>query len=141
MAKLQIPSDDFAPDLVRGNLKKAMADAGAKNPHSLWSVPPDKLRVIEGFNGRIRTPAYLEHLANIKASIRENGYYQDKPLAGYVAKEDDADVIFITEGHTRFEAIRELIDEGVEVETLPVVVKPNGTTTEDLTFALITSNE
>jgi len=141
MAKLEIPSDEFVPDLARGNLKAAMASAGATNPHALWTVPPSQLRVIEGFNGRIRTPAYLEHLAGVKNSIRENGYYQDKPLAGYVAKEDGEDVIYVTEGHTRFEAVRELIDEGHEVEKVPIVIKPNGTTMEDLIVALVTSNE
>lgn len=141
MAKMQIPSADFSPELSRGNLKAAMADAGAKNPHSLWSVPPDQLRVIEGFNGRIRTPEYLEHLATVQASIRENGYYQDKPLAGFVAKDNGADIIYVTEGHTRFEAVRNLITEGMEFETIPVVIKPNGTSVEDLTIALVTSNE
>jgi Predicted transcriptional regulators len=141
MAKLEIPTDEFDLELVRGNVKKAMADAGAKSG-DFWSVPPSMLRVIDGFNGRIRTPAYLEHLARIKDSIRENGYYQDKPLAGFVAKgENGDDVIYVTEGHTRFEAVRELIEEGVEIERVPVVVKPNGTTMEDLTFALVTSNE
>jgi len=140
MAKMEIPSADFAPELVRGNLKAAMASAGATNPHSLWTVHPSHLRVIEGFNGRIRTPSYLEHLADVKNSIRENGYYQDKPLAGYVAKEDGDDVIYVTEGHTRFEAVRELIDEGHEIEKVPVVIKPNGTSMEDLTIALVTSN-
>jgi len=140
MAKMEIPTDEFDLELVRGNVKKAMADAGAKSG-DFWSVPPSMLRVIDGFNGRIRTPAYLEHLARIKDSIRENGYYQDKPLAGFVAKEDGEDVIYVTEGHTRFEAVRELIEEGHEIERVPVVVKPNGTTMEDLTFALVTSNE
>lgn len=141
MSKLDIPSADFAPDLARGNLKMAMASAGATNPHALWTVPPSQLRVIDGFNGRIRTPAYLEHLAGVKNSIRENGYYQDKPLAGYVAKEDGEDVIYVTEGHTRFEAVAELTAEGHEIEKVPVVIKPNGTSMEDLTVALVTSND
>jgi len=140
MTKLEIPPSEFATELTRGNLKTAMKEAGAKSA-DLWAVHPSKLRKIEGFNGRIRTPAYLEHLARIKESIRENGYYQDKPLAGFVAREDGCDVIYITEGHTRFEAVCELIAEGHEIEKVPVVVKPNGTTMEDLTFALVTSNE
>ena len=105
MSKLEIPSAEFTPELVSGSVKTAMKDAGAKSA-DLWKVHPSKLRVIEGFNGRIRTPAYEEHLQRIKQSIIENGYYPDKPLAGYVAKEGDENVIYVTEGHTRHEAVQ-----------------------------------
>ena len=140
MSKLEIPSAEFTPELVSGSVKTAMRDASAKSA-DLWKVAPGKLRVIEGFNGRIRTPAYEEHLQRIKQSIIENGYYPDKPLAGYIAKEGDENVIYVTEGHTRFEAVREAVAEGHEIESIPVVVKPAGTSVEDLTVALVTSNE
>lgn len=141
MTKLEIPSADYNQELISGNVKAAMKSIGASSS-DLWKVEPAKLRRLSGFNGRIRTPAYLEHLASIKESIRENGYYPDKPLAGYVAKDDDGnDVVYVTEGHTRFDAVDELIEEGVEFGTIPVVIKPKGTTMEDLTIALVTSNE
>lgn len=141
MSKLEIPPTEFAQELISGNVKAAMKSLGASSS-DLWKVEPAKLRRLKDFNGRIRTPAYLEHLASIKESIRENGYYPDKPLAGYVAKDDDgSDVVYVTEGHTRFEAVDELIAEGVEFGTIPVVIKPKGTTMEDLTIALVTSNE
>jgi len=140
MARLEIPSSDFVPELVRGAVKVAMKNAGAKSA-DLWNVPPDKLRVIPGFNGRIRTPAYEAHVETVTQSIIENGYYPDKPLAGYVAKEDDEDVIYVTEGHTRFEAVRNAAERGHVVEFVPVVIKPNGTSMEDLTIALVTSND
>lgn len=139
---LHIPSTDFNVEFERGNLKGAMAEAGATNPHALWSVPYSQLRVIEGFNARVRTPQYEEHLEALTQSIIENGYYQDKPIAGYVAKgEDGENVIFITEGHTRYEAVGRAIERGAPIETLPVVVKPRGTSKVDLTVALATSNE
>lgn len=140
MSKLEIPSAEFTPELVSGSVKTAMKDAGAKSA-DLWKVHPSKLRVIEGFNGRIRTSSYEEHVQNIKQSIIENGYYPDKPLAGYVAKEGDENVIYVTEGHTRHEAVQLAIAEGHEIEAIPVVVKPAGTSVEDLTVALVTSNE
>jgi hypothetical protein len=142
MAKLEIPPSDFNAELTRGNVKAAMKSAGAGSA-DLWTVPPAMLRQIEGFNGRIRTPSYIAHLANIKASIKENGYYLDKPIAGYVAKDPETgeDVIYVTEGHTRHDAVIELSAEGHEVERVTVVVKPNGTTMEDLKFALIQSND
>lgn len=127
-------------ELTRGNVKTAMKDAGATSA-DLWRVRPEQLRVIPGFNGRVRNAAYDAHIETIVSSIVENGYYQDKPLAGYVAIDEDGNnVIYITEGHTRNEAIPIAIERGAKIETVPVVIKPNGTTVEDLTFALVTSN-
>ena len=141
MAKqLELPSTEGDFDLVLGSAKAAMKDAGASSA-DLWKVDPRKLQVIEGFNGRIRTPDYLEHLAHIKASIAANGFYPDKPLAGYVAQVDGENVIYVTEGHTRYTAVMELLNEGVEIAAVPVVIKPKGTTIEDLTVALVTSND
>lgn len=139
---LHIPASDFNVELERGNLKGAMADAGATNPHALWSVPYSQLRVIDGFNARVRTPEYEAHLEALTQSIIENGFYQDKPLAGYVAKGDDGEnLIFLTEGHTRYEAVGRAIERGTPIETIPVVVKPRGTSMVDLTVVLATSNE
>lgn len=139
---MTIPSSDFNVELERGNLKGAMAEAGATNPHALWSVPYDQIRVIDGFNPRVRRPDYEAHLEYLTQSIMENGYYQDKPLAGYVAKDEDGNnVIYLTDGHTRHEAAGRAIARGAPIETLPVVVKPRGTSMTDLTIALVTSNE
>jgi ParB family chromosome partitioning protein len=140
MAKPEIPSTEFSTELARGNLKTAMAEAGAKNPHALWMVPYGQIKIIPGFNTRIRTPEYEAHIEATKESIKENGFYQDKPLTGYVALEDGQQVIYLTDGHTRHEAAGRAIDEGYSLENLPIVIKPNGTSMEDLTIALVTSN-
>lgn len=142
MAKLEIPAADFALNLTLGSTKAAMKEAGASSA-DLWKVHPSKIKRIPGFNGRIRTPSYLAHLADIKSSIRENGYYPDKPLAGFVARDDESgkDVIYLTEGHTRLDAVDELIAEGLEIDTVPIVIKPKGTDMEDLTVALARSND
>lgn len=140
MPKLEIPSAEFNTELVRGNLKAAMAAAGAANPHALWTVPVSQIRVIPGFNVRISTPEYEAHVEWLTNSIIENGYDQDKPLAGFVAREDDSDVIYLTDGHTRFKAVERAIERGHPIEALPIVVKPKGTSMEDLNVALVTAN-
>lgn len=127
------------PDLIRGNVKAAMTSVGASSA-DLWNVHPSRLRFIEGFNGRVQGPEYEAHVEAITQSILDNGYYQDKPIAAYVAKEDDEQVIYVTDGHTRATAALRAIERGAPLETVPVVVKPKGTTLEDLTFALVTSN-
>lgn len=127
-------------ELIRGNVKAAMKDAGASSA-DLWNVPYSQLRVLPGFNKRQRNAEYEAHIEYLTNSILQNGYYQDKPIAGFVATEDGVNVIYVTEGHSRYEAAGRAIERGAALEAIPVVVKPKGTTMEDLTFALVTSNE
>lgn len=140
MSKLEIPNADASVELVRGSLKPAMASAGATNPHRLWMVPRDQIRIIPDFNVRIRNKEYEAHINFLEHSISQNGYDDDKPLTGYVAKEDGQDVIYLTDGHSRIEAVDRIIAKGTQFEALPIIIKPNGTSMEDLTVALGTGN-
>jgi hypothetical protein len=126
--------------LTMGNVKAAMRDVGAVSA-DLWQVAPDKLRVLDGFNVRVINDAYKARVRWIADSIKANGYYKNMPLAGYVAREGDADVIYITGGHRRHAAVLLAISEGVEIPTVPVVVSPRGTSIEDLTVELATGND
>lgn len=54
-------------------------------------------------------------------------------MAGFVAKEDGNDVIFVTDGHCRYDAVELAIAEGAELSRIPVVVAHQGTSMEDLT--------
>ena len=49
--------DNFTDNLTAGNVKAAMKDAGAVSA-DLWQVAPDRLRVLEGFNARVKNDAY-----------------------------------------------------------------------------------
>lgn len=128
-------------ELVRGNVKATMKELGASSADQ-WNVPPHQIKFVEGFNPRVHNAEYEAHIEEIKRSIIENGYYQDKPIAGFVANDPEAgQVVFCTDGHSRVVAALRAIKEGAPLETIPVVVKPRGTTMEDLNIALITSNE
>lgn len=132
--------EEFDSNLTAGNVKAAMKDAGAVSA-DLWQVAPDRLRVLEGFNARVKNDAYTARVRWIADSIKANGYYKHKPLSGFVAREDGVDVIYVTGGHRRHEAVHLAISEGVEVPHVPVVIKPKGTGMEDLTVDLIVGNE
>lgn len=132
--------EEFDSNLTAGNVKAAMKDAGAVSA-DLWQVAPDRLRVLEGFNARVKNEAYTGRVRWIADSIKANGYYKDKPLSGFVAREDGVDVIYVTGGHRRHEAVHLAISEGVDVPHVPVVIKPKGTGMEDLTVDLIVGNE
>lgn len=133
------PSPEFSLDLIPGNIKNAMSEAGATS-RDLWQVPVEHLRLIEGFNVRTRDASLNAHVETLTNSILENGFYQHKPLEGFVANEDGVQVIHLTGGHCRLEAAQAAIKRGAEIRVLPVVVSPKGTSMEDLTIGLATSN-
>jgi len=126
-------------ELLAGKVKEAMRDAGAASG-DLWKVPIDDIHIIEGFNIRANGADHKEHLAGLVASIMANGFYLNRPLAGYVALKDGKNIVYITDGHCRLEAAQEAIKQGAEIKTLPVVVSPKGTSLEDLTVGLVTNN-
>ncbi|WP_170235459.1 ParB/RepB/Spo0J family partition protein [Verticiella sediminum] len=124
---------------MRGNVKAAMSAAGAKSA-DLWQVPPGQIRILPGFNVRVDSPDYQQHIEELAESIQVNGYYQDKPLTGYVSREADGEHIYLTDGHTRFAAVQRLLDRGIQIERLPIIIKPAGTSREDMTVSLVRGN-
>jgi len=100
----------------------------------------DHLRVMPDFNVRIRDAAYYEHIQSLKQSILEEGFYEDKPLAGVASYEGKEPVIFVTDGDCRLQAVKLAIAEGAPIQSVPVVLKDRTTTIEDLTIALVRSN-
>lgn len=131
--------DNFSMEFVAGNVKAATA--GIKSA-DLWQFPPDQLRIVPDFNVRANSEKNQAKIRAIADSIKANGYYRDKALAGYVGKDSDGkDVVFVTGGHRRHAAVVLAISEGAEVPFVPVITSPKGTNMEDLTVALKEGNE
>lgn len=131
---------EFNMTLVAGSVKGAMKTADAKS-RDLWFVPIEMIRRIPEFNVRVRDEKYLAHLRTIADSIKKEGFYPSHPLEGYVANEDGENVIYLTGGYTRHEATGIANAEGAEIQLLPIVVAPPGTSREDLVVALVKGNE
>ncbi len=49
--------ENFNDTMTAGNVKAAMKEVGAVSA-DLWQVTPDKLRVLEGFNARVKNDTY-----------------------------------------------------------------------------------
>ncbi len=126
-------------ELTAGNVKAAMKESGASSS-DLWMVPRENIRVLDGFNVRTNNAEYAAHVCEIGESILANGYRRDKPLTGYIAREGDANIIYLTDGHSRLAGVDYAIERGAEIKVLPVVTVPAGTTMEDLTVGLVVSN-
>lgn len=135
--KLAIPSSKVDITLEAGATAAAMKSADA-TAGKLYNVPRSAIKQIPGFNVRVSTPDYLAHRDMIAASIRENGYDETKPLSGYVAKEGDANVIYLTDGHTRFDAVETLGEDAPA--KLPIIIRATAPSISELTAALHTNN-
>jgi ParB family chromosome partitioning protein len=131
---------EFDGKLVPGGAKSFMKDTGSSS-RDLWQVDVGLVKVLPNFNVRIKDDKYVDHIRRLADSMKEEGFYQDKPLAGYVAKEGQEQVIYITDGHCRLEAVRLAIKEGAEIVKVPVVVASAGSSMEDLTVALVRAND
>lgn len=142
--KLTLPKAKFAHELTAAPVDPTMKAAEATSA-KLYRVPVSKIKVIPGFNVRVQSPDYIAHRDAIRASIAANGYDATKPLAGYVAKEDGENVIYVTDGHTRLAAVQDFnadpdTAEKDEIAALPVMVHPKEVSLTDLTVALHTAN-
>lgn len=116
----------------------SLLTAGKRTQHMVFM---SDLRVMDGFNPRVKDSAYYAHIRNIANSIKEEGFYADKPLTAVPSYEGRNPVALITDGGCRFEAAKLAISEGAELNQLPVVFKDRATTQDDLMIALVKSNE
>ena len=135
--------DDIAtsPDivLVPGAIKATMKAAGAGS-RDFWYVPRSHIRVIEGFNVRIKSPSYHAHIDFLASSMQSEGFKAEHPLSGYVARDGDSSVVFITDGHCRLAGLDKAVANGAEIELIPVVIASQSRDLQDLTAGLVLSN-
>lgn len=127
---------------IKGAMREAaMPDAKIAPSRDLWQLEPKKLKVVADLNPRVRTPDYLAHIRKLADSMLEEGFYQDKPLAGYVMKEGGKNVVYIYEGGSRLEAALLAISEGAKFVEVPVSVSQEGMNMEDILVAMVKGNE
>jgi len=129
MTKRTIPAPTFKGKLSPGHVGDQFI-----------RVPVSDVHVLENFNLRVRgTPEYDDAIEEFTRSIQANGFYDDKPLAGYL---NDKGEVIVIDGHRRLEAIQRLNNaslDGPVVETVPVVLKPETSSIADLHIAMIQS--
>lgn len=132
--------EDFTQEFTQGKSKEAMKAAGASSA-DLYMIHPDNIFTKEGFNIRVQNEAHEAKILWLMESIRNNGFDRTKPLPGYVALEGGEHRVYAIGGHRRLEAVRRLMDEGFAIEAIPMILKPRGTSMEDLTVDLYLDNE
>lgn len=122
------------------NGKNILKEAGAKDQREkLWMVPFDKLVILPDFNVREHDAKREERIRRYADDMKANGYLMSKPMEVFV---DDQGRIIVTDGHTRHESMALARSEGAQnLEQVPVVPAPAGTTMKDLTVNLHKSND
>lgn len=142
MAKIVVPPVKFAPELHGTKALEALKAAGATRGE-LHHVPIENIRVMDGFNARVReTDDYQAHKAHLGAMILANGYDNSKPLSGFAVEQDGDKIIYLKDGHTRLEAVNDIVNPALgdePMKTLPVVVSGQPDLVE-LNVNLIQSN-
>ena len=108
----------------------------AEGRSDIYRVDPRKIQIKEGWNSREGSdPANANHVAELAASIKEVGV--KKPLVCYMENE----VVYVSDGHCRLQAVMHLIEAGVEVKTVPVMVEDRHSNEADRIFSQIVHNQ
>lgn len=126
----------FDAELVAASPKALMNKLSATSSGIVMVLIED-LQVLPDFNTRIKDASHAAHVRTLADSMKEHGFYLDKPLAAVGAMDGKRTVLYITDGHCRYEALLLAINEGALIETVPVAIKDKSTSMEDLTVALV----
>lgn len=120
----------------------AIAATEARKSGKLLMVPVQNLTVLPGFNVRLTdTPEYEAAVEDLKQSIMLEGFYESKPLSCMAAVVEGENSIVVIDGHLRYAAVLAAIEEGYEIEYLPVVLKTkNNSSDVDLAVAVQKEN-
>src|SRR6218665_358897 len=117
-------------DLLPGNVKKA---GGGASSGDVWMLQPSLIRRHPKLQPRDNTTEhYKERVRHLADLMHANGYDRSFPLKVFAAREDDQDVLYLVQGHTRLDAFDLDVSEGKDMQVIPCVTTDRGTTMEDL---------
>lgn len=100
----------------------------------LQNLDPLTIQEQEGWNIRMDGPELQAHITMLANSIRELGVLE--PLTVFMSGDD----VVLTNGHCRLAAVKALISEGCEIESVPVRMEPKSSNDADRALSLITRN-
>lgn len=131
----------FALDLQTRAAEKIAAGGGikalAEKKSDAFALNPFAISVLPDFNCRDFTlDENIEHKNRIKSSIQSRGYDRSKPVEVFQGKDKN---YYLVDGETRLRSVIELINEGVEITSIPVIISEGKNDAERLA-AQFTSN-
>lgn len=124
-------------ELVPGNVKQIMKQY-RQGSADIYMVSLDAIRVRPGFNApRLVDPNYPAAVREYADSMKVNGFFRNKPLKVCAAVDG---YLYLSDGHTRWDAVQLANSEGAGIEAVPVVNEERGTTETDRLFAKYQDN-
>ena len=113
------------------------AEGYVKRGRESFEYDPRLLKIKEGFNAREEIGNDADDIS-LKEFIRENG-----PLAlpSLLVQRQNDDSLLVRDGHRRLWACMELINEGVDLRSVPVQLVDKNMTDEQASFLIYTSNQ
>lgn len=139
-SEIKVPALEFKTEFEPGTLDKLNSDGEIKS-RELLMFPLDRISTVSEFNIRIMDAKYEAKIESIKRSIMERGFLRNHPLKGYIGREGETEILYLTGGYTRYEAAKRAVAEGMQLPRVPVVVTPKGTSMTDLIVGLKVDND
>jgi ParB-like chromosome segregation protein Spo0J len=118
-----------------------LRDLKTQGSRDVFPLPPSMIRVEEGHNPRIfsNVAGNREHIDSLKRSIAEIGVQVPLLVRFDILKPGETKTAILVDGESRLRAVRELIAEGVEIRSVPVLQVDGKSESERLLIA-ITAN-
>ena len=131
---------NYVPTANKKAVQKAMRAIGGTGS-DMFVIDPDLIKVMPNFNPRIKDDIYWEGIRVLKEGMRENGFYEDRPIGVILINNEP----YAIEGGRRRDAAillkSEMDEETAKDFVVPVVVKSREISELDLNYGLGMANE
>lgn len=128
-------NEEILPATHKAVMQRAAAARG-----EMHLVDRGDIRIKEGLNPRIQDASYHAHVRWLADSMKEKGFFADKPIAVYAGYDGKRPVMYVVDGFCRMAAYDLALSEGAPLLEIPVILSPNSTSMEDLTVNFVVSN-
>ena len=136
----EIANFDDSKIKILGHREVSMEVRGARgkaNPTILL----EHFYIIPGLNARLKTPEWEAHIEWLTARIIHEGFREDCPLLVFPTEDASGNQKYgIISGESRFHAATRAAKRGSDVKSLPVVLCPEGSSMEEMSVQVATSN-
>ena len=105
------------------------------------TVRIENFYIVPGLNARLKTPEWEAHIEYLTGRILEEGFRDDCPLLVFPTEDTAGNQKYgIISGESRYHAVNRAIKRGAPIKSIPVVLCPEGSSMEEMSVQVATSN-
>lgn len=121
--------------------KEEMMPASPKNVFSQLALTREanSARVVfedifikPGLNVRVKDAGYHAHVRVLADSIKANGFYAHEPIVVWPVQESKKIKLYVVDGHCRYDGLALALNEGADINDVPVLILDKSVSQEDL---------